>query len=291
MAAKAAVTEAVMDLEQELEVINQKIIEETKQLQEKQRQIQLAEGRKKQIIEDLKVMKHTLSILETTQPKQQIESSTIQAPIRKKQYWVISNGPMAGVYDEWAKVQPLVIGTPYGHKKYESLTEAKEALQNAKQATIMAQHLENINQQTQNRVSLRRIETQIQKIPQIAHLTINKIPTLSQINSVPKITKAQFHTLWNSLMNYKDEDQIHSYYPVYRQRIGPKAIILPEATGITTAQYFYAGLIDCIYMMPHTQYRQLSHFPHTIQNAVKQFFDKRAKERTVYLRVFSALPF
>ncbi|MED6214787.1 hypothetical protein PIB30_106712, partial [Stylosanthes scabra] len=129
MAAKAAVTEAIMDIEQELEAINQKILEETKQLQEKQRQIQLAEDRKKQIIENLKVMKHTLLVMETIQPKQQAGGSTAQAPIKKKSYWVIFNGPMAGVYDEWAKVQPLVIGTPYGYKKYESLTEAKEALQ------------------------------------------------------------------------------------------------------------------------------------------------------------------
>ncbi|MED6222605.1 hypothetical protein PIB30_065902, partial [Stylosanthes scabra] len=101
------------------------------------------------------------------QVKQEAESSAkkLQEAPKKKQYWVTFNGPMTGIYDEWAKVQPLVIGTPYGHKKYKSLSEAKEALQNAKQATTMAQHLQNINQQIPNRVSLRRTKNQIQKIP------------------------------------------------------------------------------------------------------------------------------
>ncbi|MED6168491.1 hypothetical protein PIB30_012220 [Stylosanthes scabra] len=297
MAAKAAIKEALMDREQELAAIDTKIIEEMKQLQEKQRQLQIAEERKKQIMEELKIVKHTLAIKEQTQAKQEAQQlastpvSTQQSTNIKKPYWVILNSPRKGIYHDWAKVQPLVTGQPYGHKKYDSLLEAKEALKNASQAVTMAQHLQTLNSEPSNRVPLKRTETQIQKLPQMAHLTITKIPTLTQINATTKIQKGTYHDLWNSLMNYKDTNQIHSYYPTYRNHIGPKANILPEATEITTAKYFYSGLTDCIYIKPQSQYQQLSHFPHNIQNAIKQFFDKRAKTRTIFMKVFSSLPF
>ncbi|MED6119783.1 hypothetical protein PIB30_014831 [Stylosanthes scabra] len=110
MAAQAAVREALMDREQELAAIDAKIIEEMKQLQEKQRQLQIAEERKKQIMEELKMVKHTLAIMEKTQAKQEAQqlASTpvsIQQPTNiKKPYWVILNGPRKGIYDDWAKV-------------------------------------------------------------------------------------------------------------------------------------------------------------------------------------------
>ncbi|MED6171735.1 hypothetical protein PIB30_043538, partial [Stylosanthes scabra] len=84
-------------------------------------------------------------------PQDSPTTSTEQKPEVQRSYWVIFNGPMKGIYDDWSKVQIHVTGTPYGHKKYPSLTEAKQALKDAEAATTMAQYLQNITQTPQNK--------------------------------------------------------------------------------------------------------------------------------------------
>ena len=107
--------------------------------------IKMMENTIKQKKENLQKLQDEITQLEATVQtlKNQTQNSeTIilpesppTSPVTKKphKYYVIFNGPMRGIYDEWHKASQFITGRNITHKSYGNLEDAKQALDDSVQ--------------------------------------------------------------------------------------------------------------------------------------------------------------
>nr|AEE01493.1 translational transactivator [Blueberry red ringspot virus] len=194
----------------------------------------------------------------------------------KKEYYVIFNGPMKGIYDEWHKAAPHIQGKAnIIHKKYPTIDEAKKALGGSYAAITNAPA-----SPKDSKVLLGRF-----KVPSVP--TIDSIQTIESKMKALKVTQKKYNDYMEILYNYKDQHKLLHFYPKYRDTIGYKAIILPEASSLTTYELFKNGLADTIYF---SDSRVFNDFPERIKQTINNYFKRFAKERPCYIKLFSTHP-
>lgn len=194
----------------------------------------------------------------------------------KKEYYVIFNGPMKGIYDEWHKAAQHIHGQPsIIHKKYPTIEEAKKALGGSYAAITNAPA-----SPKNSKVLLGRFKTP-------STPTIDSIHTIESKMKALKVTQKKYNDYMEILYNYKDQHKLLHFYPKYRDSIGYKAIILPEASSLTTYELFKNGLADTIYF---SNPKILNDFPERIKQTISNYFKRFAKERPCYIKLFSTHP-
>ncbi|XP_031393210.1 uncharacterized protein LOC116204960 isoform X2 [Punica granatum] len=235
-----------------------------------------------------------------TKERQNVESQlstlsrmTIRSSNEKK-YYVIFNGPMEGIFDDWSKAA-LPINGKQGvvHKSYNSLDDAKKAIKEYEEESSksFAQKL----LVPAPAASINRLRS-LGKIPSATKpsleepSTISTIPTKSTVDAARKITMEKFKERFLSLVHYKEEYKAHHFYPVWRGDYGPKVVVLPEASGLTVWEFFANGLVDTIYAQSTTFQEQFSLFPQRVLETIRHFNNRVLKGQPMYFKTFSVYP-
>ncbi|PKI61428.1 hypothetical protein CRG98_018175 [Punica granatum] len=162
----------------------------------------------------------------------EVKASVIDLPeeslwqsAKPKKFYVIFNGPMRGIYDEWHKVSCHVQGKPnITHKSYKTLAQAQEALKEsgstfaAKAAAAPFPQQEGINRLR----SLGRIHG-ASSSTSVPTLTISSIPTRQQFEESQRFTVEQFRSRYTQAVEYKESYKMQGFYPIWRNAYGPKS--------------------------------------------------------------------
>ena len=100
---------------------------------------QAEEGKPKEVPRRSKFTRISHQKPETKKPKNQTQNtetiilpeSPPKSPVTKKphKFYVIFNGSMKGIYDEWHKVAQFITGKNVIHQSYSTIDEAKRALE------------------------------------------------------------------------------------------------------------------------------------------------------------------
>ncbi|PKI31819.1 hypothetical protein CRG98_047790 [Punica granatum] len=209
---------------------------------------------------------------------------------KQKKFYVIFNGPMRGIYDEWHKVSLHVSGKPnIVHKSYKTLESAKDALKEsgntfaAKAAAELFPHKEGINKLR----SLGKIhgESSSSRVP-----TISSIPTREEFEKKQVLTVEQYRWRFTQLVEYKEAYKSMGFYPVDRHSYGPKAIILPEASAETVYEFFMSGLVDTIYASGKSINEQFRLFNGRFKEAISKFCFGVVEGKDIYVKCLSSYP-
>jgi hypothetical protein len=254
------------------------------QISTKKQSLQIKMQKVEEIQKEIENLEATLAILvgsskqteaknQAPVPEMELARKISSSSTKQKEYYVIFNGPMKGVYDDWHKAAPHIQGkSNIIHKKYPNIEEAKKALNGGYAALTIAPP-----SPRDTKISLGSIRSP----------TIDSIETLESRMELLKITLKKYNDYMEILYNYKDQHKLLHFYPKYRDTIGYKAIVLPEASALTTYELFKNGLVDTIYF---SNTKMLSYFPERIKTVINNYFRRFAKERACYMKIFSTHP-
>jgi hypothetical protein len=206
-----------------------------------------------------------------------------------KKWYVVFNGPFPGIYYDWYKAAPhcqKISGVT--HRAYATKEEAEKALKDHKEL-----------EKSRNKIYLGPrtfSETTRSKTPERAPMKIlGRIP--SSFDDLPIISRKEhelqiqfseekFHENFNILKNWTNEEKINCFYRVSRNGFGLKAIITHGASQILAFNMVQFGLIECIYLSTNSE--EISLFPVALKDVVQSFKRNIARERAIYLKIYSA---
>lgn len=212
--------------------------------------------------------------------------STSSSSFRRK-YYVIFNGPMEGIYDEWHKCAQFINGqSNIIHKSYNTLAEAKEALESSKvqRSSIRNSKIQSLNYRE---TLVSQPERKLPVIGKIPNARITNIATRSEKEILKQPSFEKFKECYNQLANYSEKDKIFNFYPVIRLGNVPKAVTLPGSSPLQVAQFFIHGLLDTIYL---TNFSEISELPSGINQAIKIYKNKVANDREMFAKFYSSYP-
>ena len=221
--------------------------------------IKTLENQLKQKKENLKKLQDEISALESViqnlKPKTQTQNtetiilpeSPPKSPVTKKphKFYVIFNEPMKWIYDEWHKAAPFKTNKNVIHQSFPTIDDAKRALEESSKKN------KSIETSFKDRLLLGGGGSMQ---PTVKMTPIGKIPTIATIIGTKEVQNQIKPTLEKFLENF---DEINTYpentkykhiYPKNHQGLGPKAIVLPEASPITTINLHSFGLIETLYI-------------------------------------------
>jgi len=220
--------------------------------------------------------------------KSPIDEIIVRGP---KKWYVVLNGPFPGIYDDWYKVAPhfqKIFGVT--HRAYATKEEAEKALKDPKELDKSGNEIY-LGPRTFS-------ETIRSKAPERAPMKIlGRIP--SSLDDLPIISRKEhelqvqfseekFQENFNRLKNWTNEEKINCFYMVSKNGFGLKAVITPEASPILAFNMFQFGLIQCIYLSAN--FEEISLFPVTLKEVVQSYKRNIARERSIYLKFYSAYP-
>lgn len=103
-----------------------------------------------------------------------------------------------------------------------------------------------------------------------------------------QFSEEKFQEHFGRLTNWSEKEKNNCFYLVDRKLFGLKTVITPGAPQVLTFNVFQFGLIDCLYISNNLEEIEL--FPHGIKESVQNFQRNIAKERTIFLKFYSAYP-
>ncbi|GER38010.1 transactivator/viroplasmin protein [Striga asiatica] len=191
-----------------------------------------------------------------------------------KKAYVIFDGPMKGVYQNWSIAKLHIIGKPVRHKSYPSIEEAKEAYQKVYK-TISTEDGITSNKE----MGYSRRFSSLEKIQE----------KLKGTSSEPN--ESEFYRNWRWVTEYSEEISKECFYPIVNNT-GAKAVFLPGANPAILSSFFNNGLITTIYLQedPSKSYDEISQLPSGIRKMAQQFNKLFAKGKEIYLKVQSTYP-
>lgn len=212
------------------------------------------------------------------------------ANTESKKWYVLFNGPHKGIYNDWGIANSHIVGKNVTHKSYKTKAEAEAAYKEAyKTITI-----ENTLQKSSKTVSLGTPIKQ-SSIPRSlnqlnAKAALDEIPSTKAKELMKKPSTEKFAKIWDSLVSYTEIHELMGFYPVIR-RPGPKAVFLAHLSDpMTIWEYFIHGFIDTIYIDgPHLQC--INEFPSSVQTIIRNYKTRFAKDRNIYIKLYSSYPF
>ena len=130
--------------------------------------------------------------------------------------------------------------------------------------------------------------------PTVKMTPIGKISTIATIIGTKevqiqiKLTLEKFLKNFDEINTYPENTKYKHIYPKNHQGLSPKAIVLPEASPITTINLHSFGLIETLYIQNPEQ--QLKYFPQGLKTAVSRYFTRYAKNKEVFMQYYSNYP-
>lgn len=103
-----------------------------------------------------------------------------------------------------------------------------------------------------------------------------------------QFSEEKFQENFNRLKNWTNEEKNNCFYMVSRNGFGLKAVITPEASPILAFNMFQFGLVQCIYLSANSE--EISLFPVTLKDVVQSYKRNIARERSIYIKFYSAYP-
>ncbi|KAK8710182.1 hypothetical protein V6N13_145521 [Hibiscus sabdariffa] len=207
---------------------------------------------------------------------------------RAKYYYVVFNGPNAGIYDSWPAATDAIHGfSGISWKKYKTKEEAERAQKQwLGPRTYSSALKEDKPFQDKKTVlgTIPKVNPSRQRIPE------PRFPIL----------KAEAAGLFD--MNIENWIRLHNeirlhdgstmrtdrYYTTDREDTGSKVIILQGADPKMVYKLFLAGLVEAIYMSD--QLAEISLFPLNIKRALVYYQKRVAQGRPVFMKIWSTIP-
>ncbi|GKC34260.1 enzymatic polyprotein [Tanacetum coccineum] len=195
----------------------------------------------------------------------------------KPKWYVIFNGPLRGIYTDWATASTHIIGKSVSHKSYLTKEATEKALIQSYK-TIATEEV----QKSKQFVSLNQhLQSQTAKLN--AFNRMKNIPTTKEKEEMRRLIVENFQRLLDSLMNYNEVHTTMLFYPKKRRNIGPKAVFMPEASPKDVYDYYVHGLVDTVYINGETL-RELQEFPPKVQSIIKGYKEIFTRGRELFLK-------
>ncbi|UTQ50654.1 MAG: 55.9 kDa viroplasmin with coiled-coil domain [Plant associated soymovirus 1] len=196
----------------------------------------------------------------------------------RKKYYVIFNGPNAGIYKDWHIANSYIQGRQVTHKSYPTYVEAQKAFDESRPTWAKAAaKLPQPNEQIRKMVNLNPRARDI----------ISNIPTRQSILEQRKPKANEFTAMWASIVEWTEEEGVTSgFYP--SERISPKAVFIQGSSPALVYKYWINGLTDTIYLSDNL--KEIGDFPQRYIEAVTNFRRFAAKEKPLFISSFSSYP-
>ncbi|XP_010543096.1 PREDICTED: uncharacterized protein LOC104816123 [Tarenaya hassleriana] len=207
--------------------------------------------------------------------KEQVESDKVTLPTdikveeKPNKWYAIFSGPFRGIYVDYAIFSQHTNGKKVSHQAFQTKEEAQKALNESYKTMAQKQPVEP------------RAQLPSMKIPKIA-----QIPTTQEKEALKKVTLEKYQSYWASLVDYKEKHTTMGFYPKMA-RTGPKAIFIGEANSLLAFDYLQHGLVDSIYT---DSMRIFEEFPRKMKPIIRNYFERFAKERTIFMKIKSSIP-
>jgi hypothetical protein len=104
--------------------------------------------------------------------------------------------------------------------------------------------------------------------------------------SLSQFSEENFKENIARLSNCNEKERINCFYLVDRKIFGIKAIITPGASPLLVFNMFQFELIECLYLSKNLE--EINMLPGLIKNAIQLYKENIARDRTIYLKFYSA---
>nr|BAO53464.1 inclusion body protein [Cauliflower mosaic virus] len=218
--------------------------------------------------------------------------SGIQTP--RINYYVVYNGPHAGIYDDWGSAKAATNGVSgVAHKKFANITEAREA---ADKYTT-SQQTDRLNFIPKGEARLKPISfakallSPAKQKTQWLTLGTKKPssdPSPKEVSFEPEISMSDFLYLYD-LGRMFDGDGDNTVFTTDNESIS-LFNFRKNADPQMIRETFQAGLIRTIY--PSANLQEIKYLPKKIKDAVKKFRTNCIKntEKDIFLKIRSTIP-
>ncbi|AAW56090.1 inclusion body matrix protein [Horseradish latent virus] len=214
----------------------------------------------------------------------------IQTP--HNNYYVVYNGPYAGIYDNWGCAKSATNGVPgVAHKKFATITEARKS---ADEFTTAAGK-DRLNFVPKGELvkpkTFAKAVTSPKKSTQWITLGTKKPkkdPEPKEIAFQPEITIEDFQYLYDLGRKYDGEGDT-TFFTTDKKNIS-MFNFLKNADPQMISECFQAGLIKTIY--PSANLQEIKYLPKKIKDAVKKYRTNCIKntEKDIFLKIKSTIP-
>ncbi|KAG2300172.1 hypothetical protein Bca4012_011767 [Brassica carinata] len=109
-----------------------------------------------------------------------------------------------------------------------------------------------------------------------------------EVQNKIKPTIEKFLENFDEINIYPEKTKYKHIYPKNHQGLGPKTIVLPEASPITTINLHSFGFIETLYIQNPEQ--QLKIFSQGLKTAVSRYFTRYAKNKEVFMQYYRNYP-
>ncbi|XP_010523114.1 PREDICTED: uncharacterized protein LOC104801502 [Tarenaya hassleriana] len=254
------------------------------QISQKDNQIKMIQENLSKLFEEREELIKSLNIIikatggtpvEEDKKQEQAESEKVTLPtdikVEEKQdtWYAIFNGPFRGIYINYAIVSQHTTGKKVSYQAFQSKEEAQKALNELYKTMAQKQPVE-------PKAQLPSI-----RIPKIA-----QIPTTREKEAMKQVTLEKYQSYWASLLDYKEKHTTMGFYP-NMTKVGPKAIFIGEVNPLLPFDYLQHGLVDSIYT---DSMRIFEEFPRKMKPIIRNYFERFAKERTIFMKIKSSIP-
>ncbi|XP_010549188.1 PREDICTED: uncharacterized protein LOC104820443 [Tarenaya hassleriana] len=254
------------------------------QISQKDNQIKIIQENLSKLFEEREELIKSLNIIikatggtpvEENKKQEQAESDKVTLPTdikveeKPNKWYAIFSGPFRGIYADYAIFSQHTNGKKVSHQAFQTKEEAQKALNESYKTMAQKQPVEP------------RAQLPSMKIPKIA-----QIPTTQEKEALKKVTLEKYQSYWASLVDYKEKHTTMGFYPKMA-RTGPKAIFIGEANPLLAFDYLQHGLVDSIYT---DSMRIFEEFPRKMKPIIRNYFERFAKERTIFMKIKSSIP-
>nr|ABY66574.1 inclusion body protein [Cauliflower mosaic virus] len=209
-------------------------------------------------------------------------------------YYVVYNGPHAGIYDDWGCTKAATNGVPgVAHKKFATITEARAAAD----AYTTSQQTDRLNFIPKGEAQLKpkSFAKALTSPPkQKAHwLTLgtkkpSSDPAPKEISFDPEITIDDFLYLYDLVRKFDGEGD-DTMFTTDNEKIS-LFNFRKNANPQMVREAYAAGLIKTIY--PSNNLQEIKYLPKKVKDAVKRFRTNCIKntEKDIFLKIRSTIP-
>jgi hypothetical protein len=191
----------------------------------------------------------------------------------EKKVYVIFDGPMKGIYNNWAIASLHINGKNVRHKAYPTMEKAKEAYKASYKEMTIAKEI-----------------GQPSKMESKKKISVGSIINLQKEKNKPK-TLDDFMGKWRWLANFKEELALECFYPVNTTH-GVKANTVPGISKELIKEFYDYGMLKTVYLEEGEgrRFQELADLPKEIGDTAKRFNDFLAKGREIYLQFEQTYP-
>ena len=191
----------------------------------------------------------------------------------KKKAYVIFDGPMKGIYQNWETTKLHTNGKNVRYKGYETLEEAKTAYNAVYKEVATANNIvQPSKMETKKKISVDRI-------------------IYGESKFVKEVTIGDYYKNWRWLTNYSEELKTECFYPS-NNGIEVKAVTVPGVGKELVRSFYDCGMIKTMYLQEDAgrKIHELELLPKDIGEIAYKFNNSFAKGKEFFLSFTSTYP-